>query len=227
MLQVPDVLSAAELAHCRARLAGATWNDGAITAGHQSVKVKRNAQLAESDPLAQELRAVVLGALGRSPTFLAGALPRRIFPPLFNRYGVGAAFGAHVDNAIRYPRTADNGEPVRTDLSVTLFLSEPAEYDGGELVIEDSFGSHSAKLPAGELLLYPSSSVHHVTEVTRGERVAAFFWVQSLIRAESQRRLLFDLDTSIQQLGAQLPESAEIVRLAGVYHNLLREWSDV
>jgi len=226
MLHVPDVLNADEIAHCRVLLKNAAWVDGAITAGHQSVKVKRNAQLPETDPVAQELRAMVLAALGRSPTFLASALPRRIFPPLFNRYGVGAGFGAHVDNAIRYPRS-DNGEPVRTDLSVTLFLSEPDEYDGGELVIEDSFGSHAAKLPAGDLLLYPASSLHRVTDVTRGERVAAFFWVQSLIRSESQRRLLFELDTAIQQLGVQWADSAEIVRLTGVYHNLLREWSDV
>jgi PKHD-type hydroxylase len=227
LLHVPEVLNRAEIAHCRSVLDNAAWVDGAITAGHQSAKVKRNAQLPENDPAAQEVRAVVLAALGRSPTFLAGALPRRIFPPLFNRYGVGAAFGAHVDNAIRYPRSADNGEPVRTDLSITLFLSEPDEYDGGELVIEDSFGSHSAKLPAGDLLLYPSSSLHYVTRVGRGERVAAFFWVQSLVRSEAQRRMLFELDTAIQQLGAQLPDSPEIVRLTGVYHNLLREWSDV
>jgi len=227
LLHVPDVLSAMQVALFRERLAHASWADGAITAGHQSVQVKRNAQLPEDEPIARELRAVVLEALGRSPTFLAAALPRRIFPPLFNRYGEGASFGAHVDNAVRYPRAGESREPVRTDLSVTLFLSAPDEYDGGELLIENSFGTHRVKLPAGDLLLYPATSLHQVTAITRGERVASFFWVQSLIRSDAQRRVLFDLDTSIQQLSAQLPGNPELVRLTGVYHNLLREWSDV
>jgi PKHD-type hydroxylase len=227
LLHVPEVLNATQVAFFRERLAHAQWADGAITAGHQSAQVKRNAQLPEDEPIARELRALVLEALGRSPTFLAGALPRRIFPPLFNRYGEGAGFGAHVDNAVRYPRAGDSREPVRTDLSGTLFLSAPGEYDGGELLIEDSFGTHRVKLPAGDLLLYPASSLHQVTPITRGVREASFFWVQSLIRSDAQRRMLFDLDTSIQNLSMQVPGNPELVRLTGIYHNLLREWSDV
>lgn len=227
LLHVQGVLDAERLAHCRSRLAGAAWTDGRVTAGYQSARAKDNGQLAEDDPIARELGALVLDALGRSPTFFAGALPRRIFPPLFNRYEGGQAFGFHVDNAIRYDRRREPPEPVRTDLSATLFLSEPDAYDGGELIIEDSFGTHSVKLPAGDLVLYPGSSLHRVAPVTRGARVASFFWIQSFVRSETRRRTLFDLDVAIQSLAAKLPDADEVVRLTGVYHNLLRDWSDV
>jgi PKHD-type hydroxylase len=227
LLHVAEVLSKQEAEDCRALLARGAWTDGSITAGHQSARVKHNRQLPEQDPAAVAVRARVLEALGRHPTFLAAALPRRVFPPLFNRYGEGGHFGAHVDNAVRYPRTGADGEAVRTDVSITLFLGEPQEYDGGELVIEDTFGSHRVKLGAGDLILYPAGSLHAVTPVTRGERWAAFFWVQSLVRSPEQRRLLFELDSAIQSLTQQVPDSPELVRLTGVYHNLLRAWSDV
>jgi PKHD-type hydroxylase len=227
LLHVANVLDAEQLQRCRTALQSAAWKDGRITAGHQSAKAKHNLQLAEDDPTARELGALVLAALGRHPTFFAGALPRRIFPPLFNRYEGGQAFGPHVDNAIRYDRSGATAQPLRTDLSATLFLSDPDEYDGGELFIEDSFGAHEVKLPAGDLVLYPGRSVHQVRSITRGARVAAFFWIQSLVRSDAQRRLLFDLDVSIQQLTQKLPDAPALVQLTGVYHNLLREWSDV
>lgn len=227
LLHVANVLPPEQVSHCRNALQSAEWTDGRVTAGHQSAKAKRNRQLAEDAPLARELGALVLDALGSNPTFFAGALPRRIYPPLFNRYEGGESFGFHVDNAVRYDRSRGEAQPLRTDLSATLFLSEPDEYDGGELVIEDSFGTHNVKLPAGDLVLYPGSSLHQVTPVTRGARVAAFFWIQSLVRSDAHRRMLFDLDVSIQQLTQKLPDAPEIVRLTGVYHNLLREWSDV
>ncbi|MBO9663213.1 Fe2+-dependent dioxygenase [Dokdonella sp.] len=227
LLHIENVLSAEQVAHCRQRLERAAWADGRITAGHQSARAKHNEQLPESDPLAQKLGALVLEALGRHPTFFAGALPRRIYPPLFNRYAGGQSFGFHVDNAIRYDRTRGEAQPVRTDLSATLFLSAPEEYDGGELVIEDSYGEHGVKLPAGDLVLYPGTSLHRVEPVTRGARVASFFWIQSFVRSETQRRTLFELDLAIQQLTRKLPDAAELVALTGVYHNLLREWSDV
>jgi PKHD-type hydroxylase len=224
LLHVRNVLDADRLARFRAALDAASWIDGKVTAGYQSAKAKQNGQLAEDDPLAIELGGVVLGALGRSATFMAGALPRRIFPPLFNRYGEGHSFDAHIDNAVRYPR--GQRDPVRTDLSATLFLSRPDEYDGGELVIEDTYGAHSVKLPAGDLVLYPSSSVHRVTPVTRGARVASFFWIQSLVRDDGERSLLFDLDVAIQRLNRDAAEHPALVSLVGVYHNLLRRWTD-
>ena len=227
LLHVANVLTAEQLRRCRDALAAASWADGRATAGHQSAQAKRNLQLAESDPLARELGALVLEALSRNATFFAGALPRRIYPPLFNRYEGGHGFGFHVDNAIRYDRSRGDAQPVRTDLSATLFLSAPDEYDGGELVVEDSFGTHNVKLPAGDLVLYPGRSVHQVLPVTRGARVAAFFWIQSLVRSEAQRRTLFQLDVAIQQLTRKVPDAPELVQLTGVYHNLLREWSDV
>jgi PKHD-type hydroxylase len=227
LLHVPDVLTPVEVERCRSTLQAAAWQDGRITAGHQSAKAKRNRQLAEDDPRARELGALVLEALGHNPTFFAGALPRRIYPPLFNRYDGGESFGLHVDNAVRYDRSRGETQPLRTDLSATLFLSGPDEYDGGELVIEDSFGTHNVKLPAGDLVLYPGSSLHQVLPVTHGARVASFFWIQSLVRSDAQRCVLFDLDVSIQQLARKLPDAPELIRLTGVYHNLLREWSDV
>jgi PKHD-type hydroxylase len=226
LLHIPQVLDAGELARCRERLAQAPWVDGRITAGYQSAQAKHNRQLPESDALARELGALVQEAAGRHPTFFAAALPRRIYPPLFNRYEGGQSFGNHVDNAIRYDRRATPAEPVRTDLSATLFLAGPDEYDGGELVIEDTYGTHAVKLPAGDLVLYPGSSLHHVTPVTRGARIASFFWIQSLVRSAEQRRTLFDLDVAIQQLTARVPDAPELVQLTGVYHNLLRAWSD-
>lgn len=227
LLHVANILNSEQVRHFRNALQSAEWVDGRATAGHQSIKAKRNRQLAQDAPLARDLGARVLEALSCNPTFFAGALPRRIYPPLFNRYEGGESFGFHVDNAVRYDRSSGVAQPLRTDLSATLFLCGPDEYDGGELVIEDSFGTHNVKLPAGDLVLYPGSSLHQVTPVTRGARVAAFFWIQSLVRSAAQRRMLFDLDVSIQQLTQKLPDAPEIVSLTGVYHNLLREWSDV
>lgn len=226
LLHIPGVLNPDVASDFRARLDVAQWIDGRVTAGHQSARAKDNLQLAESDPLARELGTRVLDALARNPTFFAGALPRRIYPPLFNRYEGGQSFGVHVDNAIRYDRTTQPATPVRTDLSATLFLSDLDDYDGGELEIEDTFGSHRVRLPAGDLVLYPGTSLHRVLPVTRGARIAAFFWIQSLVRSDAQRRLLFELDVSIQQLTQKLPGAPELVQLTGVYHNLLREWSD-
>lgn len=227
LLHVANVLGAAELERCRGWLMGADWRDGRATAGYQSARAKQNRQLAEDDPVAKQLGAVILDALSHNATFFAGALPRRIFPPLFNRYEGGESFGTHVDNAVRYDRSTEPPQPLRTDLSATLFLSAPDDYDGGELVIDDTFGAHAVKLPAGDLVLYPGSSLHEVQPVTRGVRLAAFFWIQSLVRSDAQRRMLFDLDVSIQALTQRVPDAAELVRLTGVYHNLLREWSDV
>lgn len=227
LVHVPDVLDANELAHCRERLADADWKDGKRTAGYQSAQVKNNGQLAEDDSTAVELGSLILAALSRNTTFFAAALPRTIYPPMFNRYASGEHFGMHVDNAIRYDRRQQPALPVRTDLSATLFLAEPDEYDGGELVIEDTYGSHSVKLPAGHLILYPGSSLHKVMPVTRGARAASFFWLQSLVRSDAQRRQLFELDVAIQSLAARVPDAPELVSLTGVYHNLLRAWSDV
>jgi PKHD-type hydroxylase len=224
LLQVPDVLTAEQVAHTRQALQGAEWADGRITAGYQSAQAKHNEQLPETSPVAQQLGELILGALQRSPLFLSAALPLKVFPPLFNRYAGGQSFGSHVDNAIRQVR----GTPhrVRTDLSATLFLSAPESYDGGELVIEDTYGVHEVKLPAGDLVLYPASSLHLVRPVTRGTRVASFFWIQSMVRDDGQRTLLYDLDRAAQQVHRDLPDSPAAVQLTGVYHNLLRRWAD-
>lgn len=221
LLSIPDILTADQAARFRERLAGADWADGRVTAGHQSARAKDNAQLPESSAVARELGDAVVDAVGRSATFFAAALPKRIFPPLFNRYAGGQSFGYHVDNAIRY----DRGAPVRTDLSATLFLSEPDSYDGGELEIEDTFGTQRIKLQAGALVLYPGTSLHKVLPVTRGERLASFFWIQSLVREDAQRRLAFELDVAIRRLTQDVPEHPALVQLTGVYHNLLRRWS--
>ena len=226
LLHVPQVLTSDEVAHCRARLAQADWADGRITAGHQSAKAKDNTQLPETDPVARELGALVLDALSRNSTFFSAALPQKIFPPLFNRYSGGQSFGFHVDNAVRYDRSRGGADAVRTDLSATLFLSEPTEYDGGELVVEDTYGNQSIKLAAGDLVLYPGTSLHRVTPITRGERIASFFWIQSLLREDAQRRLMFELDVSIRRLNKDVPEHPALVQLTGVYHNLLRRWAD-
>jgi len=225
LLQIPDVFSADEVVSARQRLDGAAWIDGRVTAGHQSAKAKDNLQLPEDSPVARQLGDEILAALQRTPLFIAAALPARVFPPLFNRYQGGHSFGNHVDNAIRHV----SGTPVRirTDLSATLFFTGPDEYDGGELVIEDTYGVHAVKLPAGHLVLYPSSSLHHVRPVTRGARVASFFWIQSMVRDDGKRTLLFDLDSAIQQLTHISGDHPSAVPLTGVYHNLLRRWAEV
>ena len=227
LLHIPDVLTAEQVAHARAKLDAADWADGRITAGHQSAKAKDNAQLPEGSPVARELGAMVLDALSRNSTFFSAALPKRIYPPLFNRYSGGQSFGYHVDNAVRYDRSQGGAEPVRTDLSATLFLSGPDEYEGGELIIEDTFGTQSVKLPAGHLVLYPGTSLHRVTPVTRGARIASFFWMQSMLRDDGHRRLMFQMDVAIRRLTQDVPEHPALVQLTGVYHNLLREWAEV
>ena len=227
LLQIPQVLAPEQVAHCRERLASAAWADGRITAGHQSAQAKDNAQLPETDPVARELGALILEVLARNSTFFSAALPKRVYPPLFNRYAGGQSFGFHVDNAVRYDRSRGGVEAVRTDVSATLFLSSPEDYDGGELVIEDTYGEQRVKLPAGDMVLYPGTSLHRVTPVTRGERIAAFFWTQSMVREDAQRRLMFDLDVSIRRLTQDVPDHPALVQLTGVYHNLLRRWTDV
>jgi PKHD-type hydroxylase len=219
------VLSPEQVAASRRVLDAAEWVDGKVTAGHQSSRAKDNQQLPEDSAASRELGRQVLAALERSPLFISAALPLRIFPPLFNRYTGGQSFGMHVDNAVRQVRAT--GLPVRTDLSATLFLAAPEEYDGGELVVEDNYGAHTIKLPAGHMVLYPASSLHRVQPVTRGARTASFFWVQSMVRDDGGRSMLFDLDTAIRLLNAESPEHAVAVRLTGVYHNLLRHWADV
>jgi PKHD-type hydroxylase len=227
LLQIPQVLTTEQVAFFRARLASAAWADGRLTAGHQSGKAKDNEQLPENDPVAIELGALVREALKKNDNYFSAALPRVVFPPLFNRYRGGQAFGFHVDNAIRYDRSGQLVQPVRTDLSATLFLSDPASYDGGELVIEDTYGTHQVKLPAGDMVLYPGTSLHRVLPVTRGERLASFFWIQSLVRDDGDRRLLFELDVSIRRLTQATPDHPALVQLTGVYHNLLRRWAEV
>ncbi|MEP7271398.1 MAG: Fe2+-dependent dioxygenase [Acidobacteriota bacterium] len=225
LLQVPNVLSADQVAYCRHVMASAEWIDGRVTAGQQSARAKDNQQLPEDSPPAQQLGDVVRLALESTPLFMAAALPLKVFPPLFNSYSGGQSFGTHIDNAIR--QVANTPHRVRTDLSATLFLSQPEEYDGGELLVEDTYGVHTIKLPAGHLILYPSSSLHHVRPVTRGARLASFFWIQSMVREDGERSLLFDLDMAIQRLGEEAPDHPSVVQLTGVYHNLLRRWADV
>ncbi len=225
VLQIPDVLTVEQVAHARRLLDAADWVDGRVTAGHQSAKVKDNVQLPENHPVAQELGDMILTALQGNSLFVSAALPMRVFPPLFNRYSGGQAFGNHVDNAIR--QISGTSLRIRTDLSATLFLAEPEDYDGGELIVEDTYGVHAVKLPAGHMLLYPASSLHRVAPVTRGARVASFFWIQSMLRDDGDRTLLFDLDTAIQRLALDMPSHAAVVQLTSVYHNLLRRWADV
>jgi PKHD-type hydroxylase len=224
LLVIPEVLSTEQVRGFRAQLDAAQWVDGRVTAGHQSARAKNNAQLAEQDPLAQQLGGVVLDALDRNPLFVSAALPLKVFPPLFNRYAGGQDFGVHVDNAIRPVR----GTPhrVRTDLSATLFLADPDEYEGGELGIESTYGVQRVKLPAGHMVLYPASSLHRVEAVTRGTRLASFFWIQSMVRDDGERALLFDLDQAIQRLSLDTPDHPGVIALTGVYHNLLRRWAD-
>jgi len=224
ILQIPDVLNADQVAHARRLLGEATWVDGRGTAGPQAARAKDNMQLAESDPVARQIGDQILGALQRNPLFVSAALPLKVFPPLFNRYRGGESFGNHVDNAIR--QSVTTGMRIRTDLSATLFLADPEEYEGGELMIEDTYGVHAAKLPAGHMVLYPSTSLHNVTAVRSGARIASFFWIQSMVRDDGQRTLLFDLDTAIQRLTLDLPEHPAAVQLTAVYHNLLRRWAE-
>jgi len=224
LLQIPDVLNADQVVHARRRLDEAGWVDGRVTAGHQSARAKDNVQLPETHPVARELGEIVLAGLQRNPLFISAALPLRVFPPLFNRYSGGQRFGNHVDNAIR--QAAGGGLRLRTDLSATLFLADPEEYDGGELVVEDTYGVHSVKLASGHMVLYPATSLHSVRPVTRGARLASFFWIQSMIRDDGQRTLLFDLDTAIQRLTVDLPEHPAAVQMTAVYHNLLRRWAE-
>jgi PKHD-type hydroxylase len=224
LLPIPDVLTPEQVASARRVLDQSQWVDGRVTAGHQSARAKDNAQLPESSPEARQLGEMVLAALGGNALFISAALPLRVFPPLFNRYTGGQSFGTHVDNAIR--QIPGSGHRIRTDLSATLFLANPDEYDGGELVVEDTYGMQTVKLPAGHMILYPATSLHHVRPVTRGARIASFFWIQSMIRDDGQRTLLFDMDTAIQRLNADRPEHPSAVQMTGVYHNLLRRWAD-
>jgi PKHD-type hydroxylase len=228
LICVPDVLSKSDVADFRRTMDACDWEDGRSTAGAQSAMVKKNEQLPPDSEAARALGNRIVSALTASPRFIAAAIPKQIFPPLFNRYAAtdGHHFGIHVDNAVRGDRLT--GLRIRTDLSVTLFLSEPEEYDGGELIIEDLYGSHEIKLPAGHLVLYPASSLHMVTPVTRGMRVASFFWLQSMIRDSHARSLIFDLDTAIQALVERLGrDDPETVKLTGIYHNLIRYWAEV
>ncbi|MDI1344690.1 MAG: Fe2+-dependent dioxygenase [Pseudolabrys sp.] len=223
MIHIPNVLTAEQVARCREVMEKAAWVDGRVTAGHQSAKVKFNLQLPESAPEARELSDMVHDALGRSSLFMSAVLPKQVFPPLFNRYDAGMTFGAHVDNAIR----AGNGARIRTDVSSTLFISGPEDYDGGELVVQDTYGEHTVKLPAGDMIVYPATSLHNVTPITRGSRIASFFWIQSMIRDESKRSLLFDMDMAIIKLARDHPEHTSNVELTAVYHNLLRQWAEL
>ena len=225
LLPVPDVLSPEEVREARGILERAEWVDGRVTAGHQSARSKDNQQVPEGSEAARVLGEKVLAGLQRHPLFVSAALPLRVFPPLFNRYEGGQNFGTHVDNAVR--QVPGTPHRLRTDLSATLFFSEPAEYEGGELVVEDTFGVHSVKLPAGHLILYPATSLHHVRPVTKGQRLASFFWIQSMVRDDGERTLLFDLDTAIQRLSRDQPDHPAAVQLTGVYHNLLRRWAEL
>jgi len=223
---VPEVLSKTEVKEFRGLMDAAAWEDGRSTAGAQSAMVKNNEQLPPNGDLSRKLGERVIRALAANPLFVSAAIPRHIFPPLFNRYGMGQHFGVHVDNAVRGDHLT--GMRIRTDLSVTLFLSQPDEYEGGELIVEDYYGSHEVKLPAGHLVLYPATSLHTVTPITRGVRVASFFWLQSMIRDSHARSLIFDLDTAIQGLVARLDRNdTEVVKLTGIYHNLIRYWAEV
>ena len=225
LLAIPDVLISKQVAHARQLLESADWVDGRITAGHQSARAKNNRQIPETHPAAQAVGQMILEALGQNALFISSALPARVFPPLFNRYSGGESFGTHVDNAIR--QVAATGARLRTDLSATLFFSQPDEYEGGELIVEDTYGTHSVKLPSGHMILYPATSLHHVRPVTRGTRLCSFFWLQSMIREDSKRTLLFDLDVAIQRLNTDLPEHPSAVQCTGVYHNLLRQWAEL
>ncbi|THF67400.1 Fe2+-dependent dioxygenase [Pseudothauera nasutitermitis] len=224
MLHIPGLLTPEELAECRALLAAAQWEDGLTTAGGQAALVKRNRQLAENTPTIARLREIVTEALLRNPLFFSAALPKCILPPFFNRYEDGGHYGNHIDNAIRYAH--GSRMPVRTDVSTTVLFSDPDEYEGGDLVIEDTYGTHEAKLPAGDAIVYASTSLHRVEPVTKGARLASFLWTQSMVRDDWKRHMLFELDMNIQKLRAQVGETAETVALVGHYHKLLQLWAE-
>jgi PKHD-type hydroxylase len=229
LVHVPHLLTKELVAQMRGHLDSADWVDGKVTAGSQSSGAKHNLQIPESSPVARAMGEAILTALGRNELFTSAALALRVFPPLFNRYDTGMKFDAHIDNAIRFVKSSlGSGAPirVRTDLSATLFLTEPDDYDGGELVIEGSFGPQTVKLPAGDMVLYSATTRHHVTEVTRGSRWASFFWIQSMIRDAAARTMLFELDGALQSLRRQLGDNEEVVRLTGLYHNLVRRWGE-
>src|ERR1700743_254739 len=225
LIQIPEVLTQEEVVQFRKELDNTNWIDGKATAGYQSARIKENMQLPENSPVAISLGQRIVQALQNNPLFISAALPAKIFPPLFNRYDGGHSFGNHVDNSIR--RIPMTGEQIRTDLSCTLFLSSPEEYDGGELIMDDTYGAHSVKLPAGHMVLYPSTSLHRVLPVTRGSRVSSFFWLQSMIRHDAHRALLLNLDVAIQKIGMDMEHHPSLVDLTGIYHNLLREWAEV
>ncbi|MGH7994877.1 MAG: Fe2+-dependent dioxygenase [Opitutaceae bacterium] len=225
ILEIPDILTAQQVAETRGLLEAAEWVDGKGTAGHQAAQAKENLQIPAEHPTARRVGEAIVGALGRNPLFLSAALPRHVLPPMFNRYSGGQHFGTHVDGAIRpVPGT---GHRLRTDLSATLFFAEPEEYDGGELVIQDTYGSKTVKLPSGHMILYPATRLHRVAPVTRGARLCSFFWIQSLVRDDNRRTILFDLDVAIQRLGAAHAGEPALVQLTGVYHNLLRQWAEM
>jgi PKHD-type hydroxylase len=225
LLAIPEVLTSEQVAQARRIFESAQWVDGRATAGHQSARAKDNMQIPEDHPAARELGEMILKALGQNALFISAALPQSVFPPLFNSYTGGQSFGTHVDNAIR--SISGTSHRIRTDLSATLFFTHPEEYDGGELTIEDTYGTHSIKLPAGHMILYPSTSLHHVRPVTRGARICSFFWIQSMIRDDGKRSLLFDLDVAIQRLNREATGHPSAVQFTGVYHNLLRQWAEV
>ena len=225
ILALPDVLTPAQLAEGRDLLNWAEWVDGRVTAGHQGSRVKDNQQLPGTHPIALRVGEMILASLRQNSLFTSAALPLHILPPMFNRYSGGQQFGTHVDGSIRViPGT---GQRIRTDLSCTFFFANPEDYDGGELLIEDTYGAKSVKLPAGHMVLYPSNSLPQVTPVTRGTRLCSFFWLQSMIRDDARRSLLFDMDVAIQRLGAEQPTHASVIQLTGVYHNLLRQWAEM
>ncbi len=226
LVAIPDALDPQQVHAVRSRLeaAGDAWVDGRVSAGYQGAPVKHNQQIDERSDVAAECQSLILGALERHPLFISAVLPNEVYPPMFNRYGEGMAFGAHVDGSVRiHPHT---GRKLRTDVSATLFLSEPDEYDGGELVVHDAFGAQRVKLAAGAMVVYPATSLHEVTPITRGRRLASFFWIQSLVRDDAQRAMLFDLDNAIQRLNQTGADALARRGLVGVYHNLMRQWSD-
>lgn len=225
LIHIPDILSKHQVAEFRAQLEESAWVDGKATVGVQGAQVKKNRQLPVDGPVARALGEIILKALYANPVFMSAALPLRIVPPLFNAYSGGEHYGFHVDGAIRL--VPGSNLSLRTDVSSTLFLSEPDEYEGGELIVQDAYGSHEVKLPAGDLILYPSTSLHQVSPVTRGERICSFFWTQSMVRDDWQRNLLYELDSNIQSLRDKVGDSEEIVGLTGHYHNLLRQWAEV
>ena len=225
LLAIPDVLTPDQTAEARKILASADWVDGKTTAGAQAARAKDNLQIPATHPAARQVGEMILNALAQNPLFMSAALPLHILPPMFNRYTGGQQFGTHVDGSIR--TVPGTNHRLRTDLSATLFFANPTDYEGGELVIEDTYGAKSVKLPAGHLILYPATSLHHVTPVTSGARLCSFFWIQSMIRDDGQRSLLFDMDTGIQRVSADQPGNPGVVQLTGVYHNLLRQWAEM